>query len=77
MIRKVNCIRLVVEIIYNIFFLIDLVELIFFYLFARFQKNLQDALRQERQFKDRLGREKDVLIAEKFNLEQQLAVSFT
>lgn len=40
-----------------------------------FLKKKQDALRQERQFKDRLGREKDVLIAEKFNLEQQLAVS--
>lgn len=34
----------------------------------------QDAVRQERQVKERLGREKDVLIAEKFNLEQQLAV---
>lgn len=33
-------------------------------------------MRQERQAKDRLGREKDVLIAEKFNLEQQLAVSY-
>lgn len=32
-------------------------------------------MRQERQAKERLAREKDVLIAEKFNLEQQLAVS--
>lgn len=38
---------------------------------------LQDALRQEKQAKDRLSREKDVLIAEKFNLDQQLAVSIT
>lgn len=37
--------------------------------------SFQDALRQERQAKERLSREKDVLIAEKFNLEQQLAVS--
>lgn len=36
---------------------------------------LQDASRQERSAKDRLGREKDVLIAEKFSLEQSLAVS--
>lgn len=36
----------------------------------------QDATRQERQAKDRLSREKDVLIAEKFQLEQNLAVSF-
>lgn len=36
---------------------------------------LQDTARQERQAKDRLSREKDVLIAEKFNLEQALAVS--
>lgn len=35
--------------------------------------NFQDALRQERQAKERLGREKDVLIAEKFSLDQQLA----
>ncbi|XP_055375475.1 unconventional myosin-XVIIIa isoform X7 [Condylostylus longicornis] len=34
---------------------------------------LQDAARQERQAKDRLSREKDVLIAEKFTLEQNLA----
>lgn len=39
------------------------------------QINLQDSTRQERQAKDRLSREKDVLIAEKFQLEQQLAVS--
>lgn len=32
-------------------------------------------MRQERQTKERLSREKDVLIAEKFNLEQMLAVS--
>lgn len=37
---------------------------------------LQDAVRQEKQSKERLSREKDVLIAEKFNLEQQLAVTF-
>lgn len=36
---------------------------------------LKDAARQERQAKDRLAREKDVLIAEKFTLEQNLAVS--
>lgn len=36
---------------------------------------LQDAARQERQAKDRFSREKDVLIAEKFQLEQNLAVS--
>ncbi|XP_055853907.1 unconventional myosin-XVIIIa isoform X4 [Episyrphus balteatus] len=34
---------------------------------------LQDAARLERQSKDRLSREKDVLIAEKFTLEQSLA----
>ncbi|XP_055903610.1 unconventional myosin-XVIIIa isoform X4 [Eupeodes corollae] len=34
---------------------------------------LQDAARLERQSKDRLSREKDVLIAEKFTLEQNLA----
>ncbi|CRL01848.1 CLUMA_CG015407, isoform A [Clunio marinus] len=34
---------------------------------------LQDTARQERQAKDRLSREKDVLIAEKFQLEQNLA----
>lgn len=33
-------------------------------------------MRQERQTKERLSREKDVLIAEKFNLDQQLAVFF-
>lgn len=32
-------------------------------------------MRLERQAKERFSREKDVLIAEKFNLEQQLAVS--
>lgn len=37
--------------------------------------NLQDSARLEKQAKERLSREKDVLIAEKFNLEQQLAVS--
>lgn len=37
--------------------------------------NFQDSVRQEKQAKERLSREKDVLIAEKFNLEQQLAVS--
>lgn len=37
--------------------------------------NLQDSVRLEKQAKERLSREKDVLIAEKFNLEQQLAVS--
>lgn len=37
----------------------------------------QDASRQERQAKDRLSREKDVLIAEKFGLEQSLAVSLS
>ncbi|XP_037923867.1 unconventional myosin-XVIIIa isoform X9 [Hermetia illucens] len=36
-------------------------------------QSLQDAARQERQAKDRLAREKDVLIAEKFTLEQNLA----
>lgn len=36
---------------------------------------MQDAARQERQAKDRLSREKDVLIAEKFQLEQNLAVN--
>ncbi len=34
----------------------------------------QDAARTERQAKDRLSREKDVLTAEKFQLEQSLAV---
>lgn len=37
--------------------------------------NFQDSARLEKQAKERLSREKDVLIAEKFNLEQQLAVS--
>ncbi|XP_053968884.1 myosin-4 isoform X7 [Anastrepha ludens] len=36
-------------------------------------QSLQDAARLERQTKDRLSREKDVLIAEKFTLEQTLA----
>ncbi|XP_069965833.1 uncharacterized protein Mhcl isoform X6 [Bactrocera oleae] len=36
-------------------------------------QSLQDAARQERVTKDRLSREKDVLIAEKFTLEQTLA----
>ncbi|XP_018790413.1 PREDICTED: unconventional myosin-XVIIIa isoform X6 [Bactrocera latifrons] len=36
-------------------------------------QSLQDAARQERVTKDRLSREKDVLIAEKFTLEQNLA----
>ncbi|XP_054081691.1 unconventional myosin-XVIIIa isoform X4 [Zeugodacus cucurbitae] len=36
-------------------------------------QSLQDAARQERVTKDRLSREKDVLIAEKFTLEQSLA----
>lgn len=38
-------------------------------------QSLQDASRQERQAKERYGREKDVLQAEKFTLEQALAVS--
>jgi len=38
-------------------------------------QSLQDAVRQERQAKERYGREKDVLQAEKFTLEQTLAVS--
>lgn len=37
----------------------------------------QDTARQEKQAKERLSREKDVLIAEKFSLEQTLAVSKT
>ncbi|XP_037728315.1 unconventional myosin-XVIIIa isoform X9 [Drosophila subpulchrella] len=36
-------------------------------------QSLQDAARQERQAKERYGREKDVLQAEKFTLEQSLA----
>ncbi|KAH8382967.1 hypothetical protein KR009_006081 [Drosophila setifemur] len=36
-------------------------------------QSLQDAARQERQAKERYGREKDVLQAEKFTLEQNLA----
>lgn len=36
---------------------------------------LQDELKKERQAKDRLGREKEVLIAEKFSIESNLAVS--
>lgn len=35
---------------------------------------LQDELRQERQAKDRLSREKEVTIAEKFTVESNLAV---
>uniref|UniRef100_A0A1L8E4V2 Putative myosin n=1 Tax=Nyssomyia neivai TaxID=330878 RepID=A0A1L8E4V2_9DIPT len=35
-------------------------------------QSLQEGARQEKQAKDRLGREKDVLIAEKFTLEQTL-----
>lgn len=38
-------------------------------------QSLQDAARQERQAKERYGREKDVLQSEKFTLEQTLAVS--
>lgn len=37
---------------------------------------LQDSARQEKQAKERLGQEKDTLIAEKFTLEQTLAVRF-
>ncbi|XP_037947751.1 unconventional myosin-XVIIIa isoform X2 [Teleopsis dalmanni] len=36
-------------------------------------QSLQDGARQERQARDRLSREKDVLIAEKFTLDQTLA----
>ncbi|XP_075144896.1 myosin heavy chain-like isoform X3 [Haematobia irritans] len=36
-------------------------------------QSLQDTARQERQAKERLSREKDILIAEKFTLEQSLA----
>ncbi|XP_055685482.1 unconventional myosin-XVIIIa-like isoform X2 [Lutzomyia longipalpis] len=35
-------------------------------------QSLQEGARQEKQAKDRLGREKDILIAEKFTLEQTL-----
>lgn len=35
---------------------------------------LQDELKKERQSKDRLAREKEVLIAEKYTLESNLAV---
>lgn len=38
-------------------------------------QSLQEGARQEKQSKDRLAREKDILIAEKFTLEQNLAVS--
>lgn len=36
---------------------------------------LQDELRNEKQTKDRIGREKEIVIAEKFTLENNLAVS--
>lgn len=59
--RKVNHYRFVWRIAFN-------------FALLKVRPVVQDALRQERQAKDRLAREKDVLIAEKFNLEQQLAV---
>lgn len=36
---------------------------------------LHDELRQEKQHRERLSREKDILVAEKYNLENSLAVS--
>jgi hypothetical protein len=46
---------------------------------SRFDSELQllhDELRQEKQQKDRISREKELLIAEKYSLEQNLSVSF-
>lgn len=40
-------------------------------------QSLQDNARLERQAKDRLSREKDILMSEKFQLEQLLAVSWS
>ena len=45
---------------------------------SRFDSELQllhDELRQEKQQKDRISREKELLIAEKYSLEQNLSVS--
>lgn len=36
-----------------------------------------DALRQEKAQRERLAREKEIAIAEKFTIEQNLSVSFT
>jgi hypothetical protein len=47
--------------------------------FLRFDSELQlmhDELRQEKQQKDRISREKELIIAEKYSLEQNLSVSF-
>lgn len=41
-------------------------------LYLNNNKKFQDTARQEKQTKERLAREKDVLIAEKFQLEQKL-----
>lgn len=38
---------------------------------------LQDELRQERQVKERLVREKEAILAEKYTIESNLAVSLT
>jgi hypothetical protein len=46
----------------------------------RFDSELQllhDELRQEKQQKDRISREKELFIAEKYSLEQNLSVSLT
>jgi hypothetical protein len=45
---------------------------------SRFDSELQlhhDELRQEKQQKDRISREKELLVAEKYSLEQNLSVS--
>jgi wyosine [tRNA(Phe)-imidazoG37] synthetase (radical SAM superfamily) len=47
---------------------------------VRFDSELQllhDELRQEKQQKDRISREKELIIAEKYSLEQNLSVSLT
>ena len=52
--------------------------MIFFFFFHRFDsetQNLMDDLRQEKASRERLAREKEIAIAEKFTIEQNLSVS--
>lgn len=53
---------------------------LYFFFCVRFDSELQllhDELRQEKQHKDRISREKELIIAEKYSLEQNLSVSLT
>ena len=37
---------------------------------------LQDELRQEKQLRERITREKELIVAEKYSIEQNLSVSY-